>query len=86
MAIARVWIEEGCICCNACVNTEAAVFSIPDGMDSAAIRGEVRKDGVTDRNTAAGSDLNTAGIAWSDAIEEAAAGCPIEIIRFTTAA
>ncbi|MBA3707508.1 MAG: ferredoxin [Planctomycetes bacterium] len=86
MTITRVWIEEGCICCQACVTSERQVFSIPDGSDSAIILGDVRLDGVSDRNVIARGDLTVAGTQLSDTIEEAAEGCPMDIIRFTTIA
>jgi ferredoxin len=85
MAIARVWIEDGCICCQACVQVEARVFAFPDDVDRAIILGDVRLDGASDNNELARSVLNAVGTDLSDQIEEAAAGCPVEVIRFIAA-
>lgn len=32
MAISKVWIEEGCIACNLCVELCPDVFSLPDDV------------------------------------------------------
>lgn len=78
--LTRVWIDEGCICCHACVQTAPEVFAIPN--DSAEVLGENRCDGRTSRNATERSPLNAVGLESEDAIREAAAGCPIDIIHF----
>ena len=81
MAIKRVWIEEGCIVCNACETTCPEVFNVTE--DSCYIRAEVREDGKQDTNLAARSGLTgTFGADLADQIEEAAEGCPVEVIKF----
>lgn len=82
-AIARVWIDEGCICCQACVHTAPEVFSFPD--DAAVMLGEVRCDGQTSSNRTERSPLNAVGLEYEDVIREAAAGCPVEIIHLDSA-
>ncbi|HEX3133532.1 MAG TPA: ferredoxin [Planctomycetota bacterium] len=81
--IARVWIGQGCICCQHCSGTAPEVFAIPD--DSAVVLGEVRGDGQTSRNADERSLLNAVGLEYEDAIHEAADGCPIEIIHLDSA-
>ncbi len=81
MAITSVWIEEGCIVCNACETTCPEVFSVTE--DSCVIRAESRTDGAEDENDKARSPLtDEISDESSDAIEEAAEGCPVEVIKF----
>ena len=81
MAITRVWIEEGCIVCNACETTCPEVFNVTE--DSCHIRAEVRVDGQQDTNLTSRSGLKDAiGSELADQIEEAAEGCPVEVIKF----
>ena len=81
MAIKRVWIEEGCIVCNACETTCPEVFNVTE--DSCHIRSEVRTDGKQSTNLAERADLGgTIGTDLADQIEEAAEGCPVEVIKF----
>jgi ferredoxin len=77
--IARVWIAEGCICCHACVGDASEVFALPE--DTAVVLGANRCDGLTSRNTVERSLLNAVGLEYEEAIREAAAGCPIDIIH-----
>jgi len=58
MAIKRVWIEEGCIVCNACETTCPEVFNVTE--DSCHIRAEVRIDGKQTTNLTERSDLTGA--------------------------
>ena len=81
--IARVWIDQGCICCQACVGYAPEVFAFPD--DTAVVLGEARCDGVTSRNADERSRLNAVGLEYEDLIREAAAGCPVEIIHLDSA-
>ncbi len=81
MAVTRVWIEEGCIVCNACETTCPEVFNVTE--DSCHIRAEVRADHVQDTNLPAKSPLTgEIGAELADQIEEAAEGCPVEVIKF----
>ena len=81
MAITRVWIEEGCIVCNACETTCPEVFNVTE--DSCHIRAEVRADGQVNTNLSEKSLLaGTIGTDLADQIEEAAEGCPVEVIKF----
>jgi ferredoxin len=81
MAITRVWIEEGCIVCNACETTCPEVFNVTE--DSCTIRAEVRVDGQDTTNLTEKSPLSgSLGEELADQIEEAAEGCPVEVIKF----
>jgi len=82
MAIKRVWIEEGCIVCNACETTCPEVFSVTE--ETCKIRAEVRKDGLSDTNLDLKSPLSGSfGAELADQIIEAAEGCPVEVIKFS---
>jgi ferredoxin len=59
-----VWIEPGCIVCNACEDIYADVF-------------EVKPDGCIIRASAP--------LDFGLRIQEAAEGCPVEVIKFTKA-
>ncbi len=84
MAVTRVWIEEGCIVCNACETTCPEVFNVTE--DSCTIRAAVRVDGTDDTNLAARSPLkDQIGVELAEQIEEAAEGCPVEVIKFEKA-
>lgn len=81
MAVKTVWIEEGCILCNACDSECPEVFLVANG--SCSIKGAVREDNVEDGNREARSPLKpelqaslTAGI------EAAASACPVEVIKY----
>jgi ferredoxin len=81
MAVTRVWIEEGCIVCNACETTCPEVFNVTE--ESCHIRAEVRADHLQDTNLPAKSPLvGEIGAELADQIEEAAEGCPVEVIKF----
>lgn len=82
-AITRVWIDEGCICCQACVHAVPEVFAFPD--DAAVVLGDARCDGQTSSNRTERSLLNAVGLEYEEAIKEAAEGCPVEIIHFDSA-
>jgi ferredoxin len=84
MGIRRVWIEEGCIVCNACETACPEVFHVTE--DSCHIRAEVRQDHVKSTNLAERSTLvGDTGDTLADQIEEAAEGCPVEVIKFERA-
>jgi len=78
--ITRVWIDEGCIACGMCSSICPLVFDIPD--DEAVIRAVVRSDGMTSPNRQERSLLSNLGSGDSAVIIEAAARCPVEIIKF----
>jgi len=82
--ITAVWIEDGCIVCNACETTCPEVFSVTE--ETCKIRAEVRKDGLSDTNLDSKSPLSGSfGADLADQIIEAAEGCPVEVIKFTKA-
>ena len=81
MAITKVWIEEGCIVCDACETACPEVFHVTE--DTCTILGEVREDGISDENRDAKNPLKgDTGEELEDQIEEAADGCPVEVIKF----
>ena len=81
MAITKVWIEEGCIVCNACEAECPDVFHVTD--TSCNINGSVRKDGVDSENRDEMSELNDdIQESLADSIIAAAAGCPVEVIKY----
>ena len=73
MAIVSVYIEEGCITCDACEETLPEVFHVTD--DTCYIKADVRLDGGYDRNEGkAGLKLETIS-QFEDDIFDAADGC-----------
>ena len=78
--IAKVWIEEDCITCDACEDILPEVFAVID--DSSQIKSDVREDGVLDRNTGFSAIKPEFRTEYSELIEEAADACPVEIIKF----
>ena len=84
MAITKVWIEEGCIVCNACEAECPDVFHVTD--TSCNIVGSSRKDGVDNENLEEKSELNDdIQESLADSIIAAAAGCPVEVIKYEQA-
>jgi len=84
MAIKVVWIEEGCITCNACEAECPDVFAVSD--TSSTIKASVREDGRESENRKEKSPLKAELQASLEAgIEAAATGCPVEVIRFEKA-
>jgi len=84
MAITKVWIEEGCIVCNACEAECPDVFHVTD--TSCNINGSVREDGVDSENRDEQSPLSGSfGTDLEASIEASAAGCPVEVIKFEKA-
>ncbi len=84
MAITKVWIEEGCIVCNACEAETPDVFHVTD--TSCNIMAGVRKDGVDSENREEMSELNDdVQTELADSIIAAAAACPVEVIKFEEA-
>ncbi len=81
MAIAKVWIEEGCIVCNACEAECPDVFLVT--ADSCHIKADARVDGKQDENAAAKSPLKPGlGESLEAAIVAAAAACPVSVIQY----
>ena len=78
--VAKVWIEEDCITCDACEDILPEVFEVTD--DTSIIKAEVREDGSTDRNTGFSAIKTEFRSEFSELIEEAADACPVEIIKF----
>ena len=78
--VAKVWIDEDCITCDACQDICPEVFEVVD--DSSMILASVRTDGVFDRNVG-GSPLTPGlGAELGDIIIEAAEACPVEVIKY----
>jgi flavodoxin/ferredoxin len=78
--IAKVWIEEDCITCDACQDICPEVFQLTD--ETSQIVAAVRVDGVFDRNTGGSFLKADFGKEFADYIEEAAEACPVDIIKF----
>lgn len=74
----RVWIAEGCLPCSACEASCPEVFAVPD--DEAVVVAAARSDGIGDHNRERQAELTTAASALWSSIEEAAQGCPVEVI------
>lgn len=84
MAIRTVWIEEGCIQCNACEIECPDVFKVTD--NGCVILATVRQDGVESDNRHERSPLKAELQASLEApLESAASGCPVEVIEFAKA-
>jgi NADH-quinone oxidoreductase subunit C len=79
--ITRIWIEEGCIVCNACEAECPDVFHVT--ADSCHIKADSRVDGKEDENRAAKSAVKgDLGQVQYDKIVAAAAGCPVNVIKY----
>ena len=84
MAITKVWIEEGCIVCNACDAECPDVFLVTDS--TCVIKADVRVDGEETENRDEMSELKEEFRTSLEAgIEAAAAGCPVEVIKYEKA-
>lgn len=67
-SVTKVWIEPGCIVCNACESTCPEVFHVEP--DSSTIRPDAMNvEFLRPRTTA---------------IKDAASECPVEVIKFET--
>jgi NADH-quinone oxidoreductase subunit C len=85
MAITKVWIEDGCIVCNACEAECADVFHVT--AETCVIRGESRQDGAEDENRVSKNPLKVeVGTSLEASIKAAAAGCPVSVIKFEAVA
>ncbi|MEC8399540.1 MAG: ferredoxin, partial [Candidatus Thermoplasmatota archaeon] len=79
-SVAKVWIDEDCITCDACQDICPEVFEVTD--ESSYILAAVRTDGVFDRNVGGAPLVGTLGAELGDIIIEAAEACPVEVIKY----
>ena len=78
MSIFSVYIEEGCITCDACEEAAPDVFEVTD--DTCFIKPDARLDGGYDRNTdKSGLKPDVIGT-LADDIMDAADACPVDVI------
>ena len=75
--VAKVWIDEDCITCDACQDICPEVFVVTD--ESSEILAAVRTDGVVDRNVAGSLLVDGIGAELGDIIIEAAEACPVAV-------
>ena len=78
--VAKVWIDEDCITCDACEDICPEVFKVTD--DSSQILAAVRTDGTFDRNVGGSPLVGDLGAELGDIIIEAAEACPVEVIKY----
>jgi len=78
--VAKVWIEEDCITCDACQDIAPEVFEVTD--ETSKILAAVRTDGTFDRNTGKAPLAGEFGAQYGELILEASEACPVEIIKF----
>jgi len=80
MASVSVWIDEGCIVCDACEETYPEVFHVTE--DTCFIKADSRTDGNFDTNQTSKSvvkdDIDL------EILQEAADGCPVDVIIIET--
>ena len=78
MTIFSVYIDDGCITCDACEEAAPDVFEVTD--DTCFIKPAVRVDGGFDRNTGQSGLKPEIVSAMSDDILDAAEACPVDVI------
>jgi len=78
--VAKVWIDEDCITCDACQDIAPEVFEVTD--ETSQILAAVRLDGGFDRNEGKSPLTGDLGAQYADIILEAAEACPVEVIKF----
>ena len=78
--VAKVWIDEDCITCDACQDICPEVFEVND--ETSQILAAVRLDGGFDRNEGMSPLTGDLGAQYADIILEAAEACPVEVIKF----
>ena len=78
--VAKVWIDEDCITCDACQDICPEVFEVND--DTSKILAAVRTDGKFDRNEGGSLMVGSLGADYDEMILEAAEACPVEVIKF----
>ena len=83
VVVAKVWIDEDCITCDACEDICPEVFSVTD--ETSQILAAVRVDGQFDRNDQGSLLSGSFGADLGELILEAADACPVEVIKFELA-
>jgi NADH-quinone oxidoreductase subunit C len=79
--ITKVWIEEGCIVCNACEADSPEVFRVTE--TTCMIKPGVRLDGKETENRAEKNGLKPEdGQRLMESIIQAAKGCPVNVIKY----
>ena len=78
--VAKVWIDEDCITCDACQDICPEVFEVND--ETSQILAAVRIDGGFDRNEGKSPLSGDLGAQYGEIILEAAEACPVEVIKF----
>lgn len=78
MSIFSVYIEEGCITCDACEEAAPDVFEVTD--DTCYIKPDARLDGGYDRNTEKSALKPDVISTLADDIMDAADACPVDVI------
>ena len=77
MSIFSVYIEEGCITCDACEEAAPDVFEVTD--DTCYIKPDARLDGGYDRNTEKSGLKPDVISTLTDDIMDAADACPVAV-------
>jgi len=78
MAIFSVFIDEGCIVCDACEEAAPDIFEVTE--DTCFIKPDVRLDGGYDRNVDKSGLKPDVVSSLSDEIFDAADACPVDVI------
>ncbi len=81
--ITTVWIDEGCITCDACADECPEVFEVTD--DTCFIKADVRVDGGFDQNEGKAQIKPEFGESLAEAIIAAAGDCPVDVIMVVEA-
>ena len=78
MAIFSVFIDDGCIVCDACEEAAPEIFEVTE--DTCFIKADVRLDGGYDRNVDKSGLKSEVVSSLSDEIFDAADACPVDVI------
>jgi ferredoxin len=78
MAIFSVFIDDGCITCDACEEAAPDIFEVTE--DTCFIKPDARLDGGYDRNIAKSGLKPDVVSSLSDDIFDAADACPVDVI------
>jgi succinate dehydrogenase/fumarate reductase-like Fe-S protein/flavodoxin/ferredoxin len=81
--ITTVWIDEGCITCDACADECPEVFEVTD--DTCFIKSDVRVDGGYDQNEGKAAIKPEFSESLAEAIIAAADECPVDVIMVVEA-